>query len=83
MRTSWGWAVSSSVEVQVWGLVKALSLIFEDNNVEVVWSQRSLKLMKLLDEKVEKVLDDEVWSWRSFKLMKFEVEEFWSWSWFS
>ena len=71
-RTSWGWAVPSSVEVEVGGLVKALSLIFENDNVEEVWSQRSLKLKKLLDEKV--------WSWGSFrwwslKLNKFEVGE--------
>ena len=66
----------SSVEVKVWGLVKALSLTFENDNVEEVWSQRNLKLYKLLDEKFEdqEVLDDEVWSWRSFKLMKFEIE---------
>ena len=71
----------SSVEVKVWGLVKALSLIFENGNVEEVWSQRGFKLKKLLDEniEVEEVLDDEVWSWRSFKLMKFEIEELWSW----
>ena len=69
--TNWGWVVPSSVEVKVWGLVKALSLIFENDNVEEVWSQRNLKLKKLLEEKV---LDDEVWSWRNFKLMKFENE---------
>ena len=51
-KTSWGWAVPRSVEVKVWGLVKALSLIFENGNVEEVWSQRNLKLRKLLDEKV-------------------------------
>ena len=42
----------SSVEVKVRGLVKALSLIFESDNVEEVRSQRSFKLKKLLDEKV-------------------------------
>ena len=62
----------SSVEVEVWGLVKALSLIFENDSVEEVWSQKSLKLKKLLDEKV--------WSWASFRwwylmLKKFEVGE--------
>ena len=57
-KTSWGWAVPSSVEVEVWGLVKALSLIFENDIVEDVWSQISLKLKKLLDAKV--------WSWGSF-----------------
>ena len=64
-QTSWGWAVPSSVEVKVWGLVKALSLIFENGNVEEVWSQRGFKLKKLLDEniEVEEVLDGEVWSW--------------------
>ena len=68
------------MKLKVWGLVKALSLIFENGNFEV-WSQRGFKLKKLLDEyiKVEEVLDDEVWSWRSFKLMKFEIEELWSW----
>ena len=35
LQTSWGWAVPSSVEVEVWGLVKVLSLIFENDNVEV------------------------------------------------
>ena len=45
-------------------IVKALSLIFENGNVEV-WSQRGFKLKKLLDEniEVEEVLDGEVWSW--------------------
>ena len=59
-ETSWGWAVPSSVEVKVWGLVKALSLIFENGNVEEVWSQRGFKLRMLLDEniEVEEVLDD-------------------------
>ena len=51
-ETSWGWAVPSSVEVEVWGLVKSLSLIFENDNIEEVCSQRSLKLKKILDEKV-------------------------------
>ena len=56
--------------VKVWGLVKAVSLIFENDNVEEVWSQSSLKLKKLLDEKV--------WSWRNFKLIKFENKELWN-----
>ena len=69
-------AVPSSVEVEVWGLVKALSLIFENDNVEEVWSQRSLRLKKLLDEKV--------WSWGSFrwwslKLKKFQVNKVRNW----
>ena len=38
LQTSWDWAVPSSVEVYVWGLVKALSLIFENDNGEEVWS---------------------------------------------
>ena len=63
-KTSWGWAVPSSVEVKVWGLVKALRLIFENDNVEEVWSQSSLKLKKLLDEKVWS------FSWWSLKLKK-------------
>ena len=67
----------AQLRFEVWGLVKALGLIFENNNVEEVWIQRNLKLKKLLNEKV---LDDEVWSWRNFKLMKFENEELWSWS---
>ena len=64
----------SSVEVEVWGLVKALSLIFENDNVEEVWSQSSLKLKKILDENV--------WGfrWWSLKLKKFYVNEVWKWS---
>ena len=82
----------SSVEVEVWGLVKALSLIFESDNVEEVRSQRSFKLKKLLDEKVwswgsiwlwslklKKFQVNEVWNWRTLKLKKTEVEEIWSW----
>ena len=82
----------SSVEVDVWGLVKALSLIFENDNVEEVWSQRSLKLKKHLDEKVwswgsfrwwslklKKFQVNEVLNWRTLKLKKIEVEESWSW----
>jgi len=67
-KTSWGWAVPSSVEVEVWGLIKALSLIFKNNNVEEVWSQRSLKLKKLLDEKV--------WSWGSFRWWSLNLKKF-------
>ena len=54
----------AQLRFEVWGLVKALSLIFENDNVEEVWSQSSLKLKKLLDEKV--------WSfrWWSLKLKK-------------
>ena len=61
-KTSWGWAVPSSVKV--WGLVEAVSLIFENDNVEEVWSQSSLKLKKLSVKKV--------WSfrWWSLKLKK-------------
>ena len=91
LRTSWSWAVPSSVEVEVRGLVKALSLIFENGNVEEVWSQRSFKIKKLLDEKVwswgsfrwwnlklKKFQVNEVWNWRTLKLKKTEVEEDWS-----
>ena len=55
----------AQLRFEVWGLVKALCLIFENHNVEEVWSQSSLKLKKLLDEKV--------WSfrWWSLKLKKF------------
>ena len=65
----------AQLRFEVWGLVKALSLTFENGNVKEVWSQRSFKLRKLLDEnfEVEEVLADEVWSWRSFKVMKFEI----------
>ena len=54
----------AQLRFEVWGLVKALSLIFENDNVEEVWSQSSLKLKKLLDEKVWS------FSWWSLKLKK-------------
>ena len=76
--TSAAWAVPSSVKFEVCGLVKSLSLILEDDNVEEVWSQRSLKLKNLLNKKkfeVEEVLDGEVGNWRNLKLKKFEVGE--------
>ena len=58
----------SSVEVEVLGLVKALSLIFESDNVEEVRSQRRFNLKKLLDEKV--------WSWGSFKGWSLKLKNF-------
>ena len=42
-------------------------MIFENDNAEVVWSQTSLKVKKLLDEKAR--------SSSSLKLMEFEIEE--------
>ena len=82
----------SSVEVEVWGLVKALSLIFENGNVEEVQSQRSFKLKKLLGEKVwswgsfrlwslklKKIVVEEIWSCRNLKSTKFDIEEICGW----
>ena len=55
-----GWAVPSSVEVDGWGLVKALSLIFEND---------------IIEEVLKKFENQEIWSWRNLWLKKFEVEE--------